>query len=79
MFDNIIRFSISYEGLVRGEDVNYIFIEKNGKYLRIPVKIGMANDKYFSILDPEQTILNANVVVKGAYFINAAIEGSEEE
>ncbi|MCK4921284.1 MAG: hypothetical protein KAS71_09570 [Bacteroidales bacterium] len=78
MSDNIIRFSIPYESLVRGEDINYIFIEENCKYLRIPVKIGMANDKYFSILDPEQNILKANVV-KGAYFINAAIEGSEEE
>lgn len=72
-------YSIPYEGFIRGEDISYIFIEENDRYLRVLVKTGMVNDNYFSILDPEQNILEAKVVVKGAYFINAAIEGLEEE
>jgi cobalt-zinc-cadmium efflux system membrane fusion protein len=72
-------YAIPREGLIMGEKNSYVFISISGSYSQVPVKIGLSDENYFSIINPGQNILNHPVVLKGAYFINAAIEGSEEE
>ena len=72
-------YSMPHEGVIRGEGTSYIYTEKDGVYSRVPVNIGVSNEDYISILNPEQNILDSNIVLKGVYFINAALEGSNEE
>ena len=72
-------YSIPNEGIILGEGVSYIYTEKDNKYSRIPVNTGISDDNYISILNPAQNILDSNIVLKGVYFINAALEGSNEE
>ncbi len=66
-------------GVVTGADVSYIFIKENGHFQRIPVKTRMQDSIFLALIDPPHTILEADVVTKGAYFLNAALESSEEE
>lgn len=71
--------AIPGSGVVKGTDVSYIFLSENNRFQRIPVKTGMQDSIYLAIIDPPHTILDANIVTKGAYFLNAALESREEE
>lgn len=73
------EYAIPKEGVVMGEDVSYLFMVENKEFHRIPVKINMENENYFSITDINQNIIDSLLVLKGAYFIQAALEARAEE
>ena len=72
-------YSIPFEGLIKGADKDYIFLVSDSAYIKQEVQTGKEQDGFISIIQPGENIINSKVVVKGAYFINAALEGSEEE
>jgi len=72
-------YAIPAEGVVLGESQNFIFIEKSGRYIKIPVQTGPEINGFYPVMNPQQNILSNPVVVKGAYYVNASIEGSGEE
>jgi cobalt-zinc-cadmium efflux system membrane fusion protein len=72
-------YAIPKEGVVLGEDISYIYTVNNKRFNRIGVKINKENKHSYSILDFDQNIIDSLFVVKGAYFIQAALEARAEE
>ena len=76
---NAIYYALPVEGLVKARDANYVFMLMDNGYRRLPVQIGPEMNGYIALIKPEENIINSSIVTKGAYFVNAALEGSEEE
>ncbi len=72
-------FSLPPEGVITNENNNYVFFKKSGVFQRLTVEPGPSDSNYQSIILQDQNILNSEFVLKGAYFIHAALEAGAEE
>jgi len=79
IINSIDAYAIPKEGYISGEDMGYIFLYDNAEYKRVPIKSTFSNEKFVAIADPDESIINSELVLKGAYFIQAALESREEE
>lgn len=70
-------FTLPAEAIVDYNNESYIFIKKNNEFKITKIKKGIEQNNFFEILNLDDTILNAEIVLKGAYYLMAKIESGE--
>ncbi len=70
-------YSLPSEAIISADNQNFIFIRDNNGFTKIPIEKGIEQNNLVEIINPPQELLNAEIVTKGAYYLNAEIESEE--
>lgn len=77
--DNIDAFTVPADAVVSFEGKNYVFEQiAAGKFRMMEVEIGTANEGFVSIQN-HSSLLNKNIIGKGAYSLLMALKNKTEE
>lgn len=67
-------YAIPEEAVLENEEETMVFMEKNNRYLKIPVQKGWIKDGWCEIIEPDQQLLNHPIVIKGGYYLQSVQE-----
>lgn len=70
-------YSLPVTSLVREDQKHYVFIRRGNVFNKVPVNTGIEQDEYIEILHPPDSLLQAEIVTKGAYYIAATLSERE--
>ncbi len=77
--DNVDAFTVPVDAVVSFEGKNYVFEQiAAGKFRMMQVEIGTANEGFVSIQN-HSSLLNKNIIGKGAYSLLMALKNKTEE
>lgn len=77
--DNVDAFTLPADAVVSFEGKNYVFEQiASGKFRMMQVEIGTANEGFVSIQN-HSSLLNKNIIGKGAYSLLMALKNKTEE
>ncbi|MGB9746198.1 MAG: efflux RND transporter periplasmic adaptor subunit [Bacteroidales bacterium] len=63
--------------LVREDRTNYVFVRHGNRFVRVPVITGVEQEDYTEIIHPSDSLLEAEIVVRGAYYLAALLSERE--
>ena len=66
-------YAVPTESIVDINKESYIFIRENNQFKKVTVIKGIEQDSFCEIIDPSKDLLNAEIVVKGTYFLMSAL------
>lgn len=64
--------------LVREDRTNFVFVRNGNRFVRVPVTTGIEQDDYTEIIHPPDSLLKAEIVVRGAYYLAASLSEREQ-
>ncbi|MFL5729211.1 MAG: efflux RND transporter periplasmic adaptor subunit [Cytophagaceae bacterium] len=82
--DVVVMDAVPEEAIIKDADLNYIYIrtgEKKGvwQFKKVPVRVDGSENGYVGITLLEEVPVNNNIVVEGAYFLEAELNKSQLE
>ncbi len=69
-------YALPEEGISDENGQSYVFVREGNDFLRLPVRTGTSQDGFVEIISPDN-LLGKEIVLAGAYYLNASI-GEEE-
>lgn len=73
-------WTVPQDAVLRTSDGQSVFIAKGpDTFQMIPVKTGVASENMVELVDPPAELLNAEIVLKGAFSLLMVVKNSEEE
>lgn len=63
--------------LVREDRTNFVFVSHGNRFVRVPVTTGIEKDDYTEIIHPPDSLLKAEIVIRGAYYLAASLSERE--
>lgn len=76
LLDPITVYALPEAGIAREGDQSFVFISKGNSFRRIPVETGIQQDGFVEIKSHE-TLLDQEIVLAGAYYLNAGLSDEE--
>ncbi|HKL09204.1 MAG TPA: efflux RND transporter periplasmic adaptor subunit [Bacteroidales bacterium] len=67
-------YALPGEAVFDREDGSIVFVEKDNRYLKVPVRKGLTKDGWYEIIDPDPMLLNQKVVIRGGYYLQSMTE-----
>lgn len=64
-------------GVLRSGAGDFVFLAEEDNYRKVPVKVGLIDETYTEILNP-QPLIGKNLVTRGAYYANSTIEEADD-
>ena len=68
---------LPYEAIVDLKGESFIFIKKDNSFKRIKIEKGVEQDDFCEIINLDEELLNAEIVIKGVYYLMAETEAEE--
>ena len=70
-------FTLPSEAIVDFSGESFVFIKKDNSFKRIKIEKGIEQDDFCEIINLDEKLLNAEIVIKGAYYLIAKMEVEE--
>ncbi|MBN2350518.1 MAG: efflux RND transporter periplasmic adaptor subunit [Bacteroidales bacterium] len=70
-------YVVPSEAIVRSGKENALFLKHEGNFEKIIVKTGSVQDNYTQVSISDPNILKGEIVISGAYYLNAELEAEE--
>lgn len=62
-------YAVPVTALTREDDAYFVFRAEQGRFLKIPVTIGIERDDYVELKNPPADLIQGTIVTSGAYYI----------
>ena len=70
-------YALPSDAVIRSDAGNFVFEKIDNTFRKIPVTTGKSMEEYMEIKNVNDSLLRSDVVVAGAYYLNAEIEKQE--
>lgn len=70
-------YALPEEVILENEEQSMVFIKKNNKYINVAVNKGITQNGFCEIINPDQQILENEVVLNGGYYLQSVLEITE--